>query len=140
MSALSDHDAEKLVTLPVSSQALLLAGKVSSTPSSTDSLPKQAEKSLIRGGNDSDSTIFLNGEPVVTNGRDISRFVIDIRDDGGNALTFRSFVLGTILAGLGAALCQVCPFLYGLHVCSLIGGRYICSNPFKWRFRPFFCC
>lgn len=60
---------------------------------------------------DSDSeysdTIFVNGEPVITTGRDVSRFVVDVRDDGDPSLTFRSIVLGTVFAGLGAALCQV---------------------------------
>ena len=51
--------------------------------------------------------IFHNGEPVITTGRDVSRFVVDIRDDEDPALTFRSMFLGTIFAGLGAALSQV---------------------------------
>lgn len=55
---------------------------------------------------DLDDVLMLNGEPVVTNGRDVSRFVVDIRDDGEEALTFRSIFLGTLFAGLGAALSQ----------------------------------
>ena len=50
---------------------------------------------------------FSNGEQVIATGRDVSNFVVDIRDDGDEALTFRSIVLGTIFAGMGAALCQV---------------------------------
>ncbi|KAF9460047.1 oligopeptide transporter [Collybia nuda] len=50
---------------------------------------------------------MLKGEPVVTTGKDVSRFVVDLRDDGETALTFRSLCLGTVLAGLGAALCQI---------------------------------
>ena len=50
---------------------------------------------------------YVNGEPVITTGEDVSNFVVDDRDDGDEALTFRSFVLGTIIAGLGAALSQV---------------------------------
>lgn len=50
---------------------------------------------------------YVNGEPVITTGQDVSNFLFDIRDDGDPALTFRSFVLGTVFAGLGAALCQV---------------------------------
>jgi hypothetical protein len=62
--------------------------------------------------NDSDdeSVRYVNGEPVITTGKDVSRFAVDLRDDGGDALTFRSIFLGTIFAGLGAALCQVCVF------------------------------
>lgn len=56
---------------------------------------------------DDDAVVLLNGEPVITGGKDVSRFVVDIRDDGEAALTLRSVVLGTIFAGLGAALCQV---------------------------------
>ncbi|KAL4258388.1 oligopeptide OPT transporter family protein [Pleurotus pulmonarius] len=56
---------------------------------------------------DDASVVRLKGEPVVTTGKDVSRYVVDIRDDGGEALTFRSFILGTVFAGLGAALCQI---------------------------------
>lgn len=52
------------------------------------------------------STRYVNGAPVIQNGVDISNFVVDDRDDGDDALTFRSVVLGTIIAGLAAALSQ----------------------------------
>lgn len=51
--------------------------------------------------------LFVNGEPVISTGQDVSRFVVDLRDDGDPSLTFRSLVLGTVFAGLGAALYQV---------------------------------
>ncbi|KZV74603.1 OPT superfamily oligopeptide transporter [Peniophora sp. CONT] len=51
--------------------------------------------------------LYVNGEPVVQDGKDVSRFVVDIRDDGDEAMTFRGLVLGTIFGGLGAALYQV---------------------------------
>jgi hypothetical protein len=51
---------------------------------------------------------YLNGEPVITNGRDVSRHLVDLRDDEDPPFTFRSVVLGTVIGGLGAALCQVC--------------------------------
>jgi hypothetical protein len=111
MTVFSNHDAEKLTTLPSSHHALLSQEKVSSTLS-TDSLPTE-DKSFVRSEilnlreESDDDVVYLNGEPVVATGRDVSRFVVDIRDDGDDALTFRSFVLGTVLAGLGAALCQV---------------------------------
>ena len=54
--------------------------------------------------------ILHNGEPVITTGHDVSRFVVDIRDDGDTALTFRSIFLGTIFAGMSAALSQVSHF------------------------------
>lgn len=55
--------------------------------------------------------VLIKGEPVVTNGRDVSRFVVDLRDDGDNPLTFRSIFLGTVFAGLSAALSQVIIFI-----------------------------
>lgn len=56
---------------------------------------------------DKEEVVLVNGEPVITTGCDVSRFLVDTRDDGDPAFTFRSAVLGTIFAGLGAALCQV---------------------------------
>ena len=56
---------------------------------------------------DDDEVQYVNGEPVITSGWDVSRYLIDVRDDGDPALTFRSLFLGTVFAGLGAALCQV---------------------------------
>ena len=56
---------------------------------------------------DDDSVQYVRGEPVIRTGKDVSRFAVDIRDDGDEALTFRSMFLGTIFAALGAALCQV---------------------------------
>jgi hypothetical protein len=54
-----------------------------------------------------DDTMLVNGKPVIQSGADVSNFVVDDRDDGDPALTFRSFFLGTVIAGLGAALSQV---------------------------------
>ena len=62
---------------------------------------------------DDSKPILRNGEPVITTGHDVSRFVVDIRDDGDNALTFRSIFLGTIFAGMSAALSQVSFFFFG---------------------------
>ena len=56
---------------------------------------------------DDSSPAYRNGEPVITTGQDVSRFVVDIRDDEDPALTFRSMFLGTLFAGMGAALSQV---------------------------------
>jgi len=50
---------------------------------------------------------YRNGVQVIKTGRDISHFVVDIRDDGDEALTFRSILLGTVFACMGAALSQV---------------------------------
>ncbi|PPQ87336.1 hypothetical protein CVT25_002085 [Psilocybe cyanescens] len=56
---------------------------------------------------DEDEPQYRNGEPVITTGRDVSRFAVDIRDDEDDALTFRSIFLGTVFAGMGAALSQI---------------------------------
>ncbi len=85
---------------------------VSDEKQSQDSDSKIDEKasisddSLTRSNTD-EEVQMVNGEPVVTSGKDVSRYVVDLRDDGDAALTFRSLTLGTIFAGLGAALCQV---------------------------------
>jgi OPT oligopeptide transporter protein len=87
--------------------------KISSTSLSDVALPeKEAFESadIMPDWEANESVALLNGEPAVTTGKDVSRFVVDVRDDGDDALTFRSFVLGTVLAGLGAALCQVWHF------------------------------
>ncbi|KAF9446473.1 oligopeptide transporter [Macrolepiota fuliginosa MF-IS2] len=65
-----------------------------------------SDDSFIRGDGD-EEVQYLNGEPVVTTGKDVSRYVVDIRDDGEAALTFRSLTLGTVFAGLGAAVCEI---------------------------------
>ncbi|KAI9508128.1 oligopeptide transporter [Russula earlei] len=50
---------------------------------------------------------FVDGEPVVNTGRDVSRYLVDLRDDEDPPFTLRSVVLGTLLGGLGAALYQI---------------------------------
>lgn len=71
------------------------------------SIETTLEKGSLGSSVDHEDVVMLNGEPVVTSGRDVSRFVVDIRDDGEDALTFRSICMGTVFAGLGAALRQV---------------------------------
>ncbi|KAG6889143.1 hypothetical protein C0995_003503 [Termitomyces sp. Mi166 len=60
----------------------------------------------VEAHSEDDKVVYLNGEPVITTGRDVSRFLVDVRDDGETALTFRSLFLGTVMAGLGASLYQ----------------------------------
>jgi hypothetical protein len=145
MPASPDHDADKLLTLQTSGQTILSPEKVSPTFSSTDSLENQ-EKAVLPVSatlyEENDDVVFLHGEPIVTTGKDISRFVVDIRDDGDDALTFRSFVLGTVLAALGAALSQVWQFLnIYIYIRFLTHcARYTCSNLYKWGFRRSFYC
>lgn len=89
---------------------------------------------------DEDNVLRLNGEPVIRTGKDVSRFVVDIRDDGEDALTFRSVVLGTAFAGLGAALCQVNIFGgYHTRANDWQSSRFTYLNQFKWLSQTFFC-
>jgi hypothetical protein len=57
----------------------------------------------------------LQETPIIRTGKDISEFVVDVRDDGDTPLTFRSFILGTLFAGLAASLAQVCCAQFKLH-------------------------
>lgn len=67
------------------------------------------KESQLESSTAEDSSVeWVNGEPVISNGRDVSKYLIDVRDDGDPAITFRSLVLGTVFAGLGATLVQVC--------------------------------
>lgn len=43
-------------------------------------------------------------------GKDVSRLVVDLRDDGDNALTFRSLFIGTCLTGLASAITIIYTF------------------------------
>jgi hypothetical protein len=52
--------------------------------------------------------LYVHGEPIITSGRDVSKYLVDLRDDEDPPFTLRSIVLGTVIGGLGAALCQVC--------------------------------
>ncbi|CAA7257463.1 unnamed protein product [Cyclocybe aegerita] len=78
--------------------------------STSDSIDVADEKQLADYADaydGDDKPELRNGEPVITSGKDVSYFAVDLRDDGDEALTFRSIVLGTVFAGLGAALCQI---------------------------------
>lgn len=76
-----------------------------------DSEQKEIQHNIDDNSLEDDSKPILhNGEPVITTGLDVSRFVVDIRDDEDTALTFRSMFLGTVFAGMGAALSQVSNF------------------------------
>ncbi|CAE6455014.1 unnamed protein product [Rhizoctonia solani] len=55
----------------------------------------------------SDDLMLVNGQPVIETGVHVSNFAVDVRDDGDPSLTWRSFWIGTVVAGLGAALSQI---------------------------------
>ncbi|KAI8999139.1 oligopeptide transporter [Trametes punicea] len=75
--------------------------------SSDSSLAHKGEPDGKAEYDQEDDVEYVNGEPVITTGMDVSRFLVDTRDDGDPALTFRSLFIGTVFAGLGAALCQI---------------------------------
>ncbi|KAF7794235.1 hypothetical protein EIP86_005367 [Pleurotus ostreatoroseus] len=62
--------------------------------------------SFLEQGFEDEASRLVDGEHVITTGEDVSRYLLTTRDDGDPALTFRSLVLGTVFAGLGAAMCQ----------------------------------
>ena len=83
-----------------------------SRPDSVENVVGKAESSLdkdsdVEDYSDRESVLLVNGEPVIRSGEDVSNYLFDVRDDGDPALTFRSIVLGTVFAALGAAMCQV---------------------------------
>ena len=104
--AASADDAEKFEGLPNLGPSHQVSEK-GDPPKTEGSFDKSLEKASEDQDWYSDDVELLNGEPVITSGRDVSRFVVGLRDDGDPALTFRSLFLGTVMAGLGAALCQV---------------------------------
>ena len=78
--------------------------------SPVDEKGKESSQSADRSSEEAygdDDAVYVKGEPVITTGSDVSNFLVDVRDDGDPALTFRSLFIGTIFACLGATLCQV---------------------------------
>lgn len=69
--------------------------------------------------NDEADVVRFKGEPIIMTGRDVSRFVVDLRDDGDPALTFRSLVIGTLFACVGAANTQANYFMPKTIVVSM---------------------
>ncbi|KAF8758283.1 Peptide transporter MTD1 [Rhizoctonia solani] len=72
---------------------------------SKDLTPSFDEKSAHADPNDYfDDVKLVKGQPVIETGAHVSNFAVDVRDDGDPSLTLRSFFIGTVVAGLGAAL------------------------------------
>ncbi|KAH9983191.1 OPT oligopeptide transporter protein-domain-containing protein [Russula compacta] len=57
-----------------------------------------------------ESPLYVNGEPVITTGKDVSKYLVDLRDDEDPPVTLRSVLLGTVVGGLGAAVYQIYVF------------------------------
>jgi hypothetical protein len=77
-------------------------------PDSEKEVAVDSDKSSYGCDDPDEKSLPINGEPVITSGRDVSRYLVDVRDDEDPPFTFRSVVLGTVIGGLGAALYQVC--------------------------------
>ncbi|GLB42182.1 putative peptide transporter MTD1 [Lyophyllum shimeji] len=107
----SARDVEGRDALPVLEQQVSEKASVRDADADSPDLTKEKDFASAEGTHPDDEEVhYLKGEPIVTTGRDVSRFVVDIRDDGEDALTFRSLLIGTVMAGLGAALCQIYQF------------------------------
>lgn len=94
--------------------------EISSGPSSHD--PEIAEEGCP---NDEADVVRLQGEPVIRTGRDISHFLVDLRDDGDPALTFRSLAIGSLFAGMYIVNYQVSD----IPACYVDLGCYSCDSP-----------
>lgn len=69
--------------------------------------PLEKDIIVVEDFSDRESARLVDSEPIIRTGEDVSNFLFDVRDDGDPALTFRSFVIGTVVAALGAAMSQV---------------------------------
>lgn len=102
MDTLSQHeDLDHPLSIPHQDKMFPSEEKLSSSDEKRNTDDNSLEES---------QPIYHNGIPIITTGRDVSYFVVDIRDYNDPALTFRSMVLGTVFAVMGAALCQVNSF------------------------------
>ncbi|KAF9269597.1 oligopeptide transporter [Marasmius fiardii PR-910] len=77
------------------------------TTSPSDPNNKRDSNDKLGGDESLEAQDSFKGEPIVTTGADVSHFIVDVRDDGDDAITYRSLALGTVIAGLGAAVSQI---------------------------------
>lgn len=103
MAPLSDFEINHLSNLPV------VEPDLPSPVESEESFAwKSTNETLVPGKEEGSSELAQSKEePIIRTGEDVSKYLVDVRDDGDPAITFRSMVLGTLFAALGAALCQV---------------------------------
>jgi hypothetical protein len=80
----------------------------SNSEKSSGKVSLHGKEGFLRSSPDHDGSLRNREEPFIRSGRDVSEFIVDVRDDGDVSLTFRSFILGTMFAGLAASLSQVC--------------------------------
>ena len=99
---------------PLSSSETSLKARVTYIGAAKDEKESSLDTDKSSDGyNDEDEKpLFVNGEPVITTGRDVSKYLVDLRDDEDPPFTFRSVVLGSMVGALGAALYQVCSLMF----------------------------
>ncbi|KAF4583571.1 hypothetical protein EYR38_002324 [Pleurotus pulmonarius] len=102
MAPLSDFEINHLSNLPV------VEPDLPSPVESEESFAwKSTNETLVPGKEEGSAELAQSKEePIIRTGEDVSKYLVDVRDDGDPAITFRSMVLGTLFAALGAALCQ----------------------------------
>ena len=100
--------AEPQGSLPTQPSSLHEPTSTSDDVPDNEKVASPIDKSLSGLQDADENTQYVNGEPVITSGSDVSRFLVDLRDDEDPPLTFRSVFLGTVIGGLGAALDEVC--------------------------------
>jgi hypothetical protein len=94
-------------------QGTLLAPPLSSSEPTAD-IPGDKNEVSLDFDNSSDlededeRPHYVNGEPVIISGRDVSRYLVDLTDDQDPPFTFRSVLLGTVIGCLSVALREVC--------------------------------
>lgn len=93
--------------LPVLDHSPVLQEKQADSIDVVNEKASYGSQSSLEHGQDGEDGKIVNGERVIVDGNDVSRYLLTTRDDGDPAITFRSVVLGTVFAGLGAAMCQV---------------------------------
>lgn len=60
--------------------------------------------------NGTEDVLYKNGEPVIRNGSDVSRFIVSDRDDQDTTFTFRAFVLGSIFTAFSSVITVIYQF------------------------------
>ncbi|KAL4079659.1 OPT oligopeptide transporter protein-domain-containing protein [Scleroderma citrinum] len=71
--------------------------------------------------------------PIITTGSDVSHYLVDLRDDGGTALTFRSIFIGIVFGCLGASIRTITVFKpTPIDAPSLFLLLIICASGLAW--------
>ncbi|EME47911.1 hypothetical protein DOTSEDRAFT_146951 [Dothistroma septosporum NZE10] len=58
----------------------------------------------------SKDTEYKQGNPIIKDGADVSKYLVDVRDDGDPSFTFRSMVLGSLFTALSSVIMMLYQF------------------------------